>query len=247
MKKLKNWKTLNYLWLFICLLVNFPSFSCTPPSLRDFKYDLYFQAAVGKFMAGQDWRVVKAMCYQESLYDHMAVSSVGAMGVCQLMPDTFKWVVKRVGMNGADVFKAKDNIYAGVAYLSWIHGQWSPKRTSWQRFELTFASYNAGIGNVLKAQKTCNNSMVWKVIKGCLHDVTGKNNSEQTIDYVSKIERWYGELKVCQPNDLQGYNLYAIIEFVSKLYNVYTAMEIWLQQSHNEGVSGNEQRQHAIV
>lgn len=237
----------GWLLLSICLSANSQSFSCTPPSLQDFKYDLYFKLAVNKFMAGHDWRVVKAMCYQESKYDRMAVSYVGAMGVCQLMPETFKWVVKRIGMTGADAFEAKANIYAGVAYLSWIHKQWSPKRTQWQRFELTFASYNAGMGNILKAQESCNNSMVWKVIKSCLHGVTGERNSEETIDYVRKITRWYGELKVCQSNDIQGYNLYSIIEFIGKLHNVYNSVASWLQQSQLESLRNDEQRQRSVV
>ena len=38
--------------------------------------------------AGWDWRLLAAMCYQESGFDPQAISSVGAEGLMQLMPST---------------------------------------------------------------------------------------------------------------------------------------------------------------
>lgn len=38
--------------------------------------------------AGWDWRLLAAMCYQESGFDPQAISSVGAEGLMQLMPAT---------------------------------------------------------------------------------------------------------------------------------------------------------------
>ena len=187
--------------------------------------------AVQKFMPDEDWRVIKAMCYQESLFDHMAVSSSGARGVCQLMPDTFKFISKRTGMYGVDIFVPKDNIYAGVAYLAWLRGQFTSKRTRWELIELYLASYNSGLGNVLKAQKLCGNSLVWQVIKNCMINVTGKNNSRETINYVSKIKKWYSELEKCQPSDIQSLGLRSFNQLSFKLHTVYNSIENWLEQS----------------
>jgi membrane-bound lytic murein transglycosylase F len=192
-------------------------------------------------MPGEDWRLVKAMCYQESLLNKMAVSHVGAEGLCQVMPNTFRFMTNKLNMNGARPFEAKDNIYVGVAYLAWIRDQWSSKRTNWQRMELTFASYNAGLGNVLKAQKKCGNSLVWSVIRSCMIKVTGPDNSKQTLTYVTKIQRWYSELKICQPGNLQGHDVRPFVEFFTQLYNVFHRVAFWRQQSKPEGVS-NVQR-----
>ncbi len=151
-------------------------------------------------MPKTDWRLIKSMCYQESRFVVDAVSPVGAIGVCQVMPKTFVWITDRVGMNGVDIYSARDNIFAGVAYLSWIKSEWTVKRTEWQRMQLSFAGYNAGIGNVLKAQKKCENARLWSKIKTCMVYVTGKNNSKETIDYVGKIERWYEKIGQCKPS-----------------------------------------------
>ena len=198
-------------------------------------------------MAGEDWRVVKAMCFQESRFKPMAISPVGAQGVCQLMPDTFSFIVERIGMNGADVFEPKDNIFAGVAYLAWIKNQWSSKRTNWQRMELTFASYNAGIGNVLKAQKKCNNSLVWAVIQHCMVEVTGINNSKETLDYVNKIENWYSEIKSCKPIGNQNFTIHTIIQFIGKFYNGNYDMATWRRQGNVESLPSLQHQQQGFV
>ena len=46
---------------------------------------------------------VSAIIMQESGYDPRAVSSKGAMGLMQFMPNTFDWVKKNCGYRSADV------------------------------------------------------------------------------------------------------------------------------------------------
>jgi len=58
------------------------------------------------------------------------------------------------------------------------------------------ASYNTGLGNVLKAQRKCNDARDWPKINPCLIDVTGPDNSHETITYVSRIARWFREMTV---------------------------------------------------
>jgi CRISPR/Cas system CMR-associated protein Cmr5 small subunit len=52
--------------------------------------------------------------------------------------------------------------------------------------QLVLASYNAGAGNILKAQKLSGEKKHWLEIKNHLIKVTGKN-SKETIKYVSVI------------------------------------------------------------
>ena len=49
------------------------------------------------------------------------------------------------------------------------------------------SSYNAGLGNVLKAQKVGGGSLLYQPMRESLVSVTGKDNSKQTRDYVDNI------------------------------------------------------------
>ena len=67
---------------------------------------------------------------------------------------------------------------------------WNSKRPPSERYKLALASYNAGFGNLLSAQKLCNNAVLYKPIIDCLPSVTGKH-SKETINYVQHITRYY--------------------------------------------------------
>ncbi|MGX0875865.1 soluble lytic murein transglycosylase-like protein [Roseovarius sp. MBR-154] len=76
--------------------------------------------------------LVLAVIAVESSGTPDAVSSAGAQGLMQLMPDT----AARFGV--ADVFEAGDNIRGGVAYLDWLIGEFGGDVL------LALAGYNAG-------------------------------------------------------------------------------------------------------
>ena len=74
-----------------------------------------------------------------------------------------------------------------------LHGRSSSpmgrNRAVIERHKLAEASYNAGLGSIIKAQIACSGAVLWSDILSCLPQVTG-TNSAQTITYVSRIERW---------------------------------------------------------
>nr|WP_139784655.1 lytic transglycosylase domain-containing protein [Roseovarius sp. A-2] len=76
--------------------------------------------------------LVLAVIAVESSGTPDAVSSAGAQGLMQLMPDT----AARFGV--ADAFEAGDNIRGGVAYLDWLIGEFGGDVL------LALAGYNAG-------------------------------------------------------------------------------------------------------
>ncbi len=70
--------------------------------------------------------------------DRPIVSHAGALGVMQLMPETYSQMARRHAL-GADVFKPRDNIFAAAAYLAWLKDRYG--------FPGMFAAYNFGPGN----------------------------------------------------------------------------------------------------
>ncbi len=79
---------------------------------------------------------ILAVMRAESAGDLRAVSSAGAMGLMQVMPDTWAGLRIRHGL-GQDPFEPHDNILAGTAYL----------REMWDRYgnvAAMLAAYNAG-------------------------------------------------------------------------------------------------------
>ncbi len=98
--------------------------------------------------ADWDWRLLAAQVAQESRFDPQARSWVGATGLLQLMPRTAR------EMGVTDPNDPEDNLRGGVKYLSWLTGLWSDEiQDESERMKFILASYNAGRGHVLDAQR----------------------------------------------------------------------------------------------
>jgi hypothetical protein len=67
------------------------------------------------------------------------VSRAGAMGLMQLMPGTYADMRAQYGL-GTNPFDPHDNIFAGAAYLKWLHEKYG--------FPAMFAAYNDGPANL---------------------------------------------------------------------------------------------------
>jgi len=151
---------------------------------RKGEYDTEIQRACAEFLPSIDWRIIKAQFWQESRFDPRATSAAGARGIAQIMPATWD----RFGVG--DPYNAHDSIWAGVKCMANLIGQWSRPRPDIDRICLALASYNAGLGHVLKAQKLAGDAPLYADIIERLPDVTG-TNSKETIDYVRHILRFY--------------------------------------------------------
>ncbi|MFC6978977.1 transporter substrate-binding domain-containing protein [Microbulbifer taiwanensis] len=95
-----------------------------------------------------DWRLVVAQMWQESNFNPKAVSPVGAQGLMQLMPAT----AEEMGFP-PPVFEPDRNIQAGVKYLNWVRDRFDPTLPTVNKLWFTLASYNAGYGHLLDAQR----------------------------------------------------------------------------------------------
>ncbi|HYG39484.1 MAG TPA: transporter substrate-binding domain-containing protein [Cytophagales bacterium] len=123
--------------------VNSPYFS---HNNRLSKYDNLIKKNAQKL--NWDWRLLASLVYQESKFDPMAQSHVGAMGLMQLMPAT----AERFG--ATDVTIAEQSIAAGTSYLIYLDKFWKKRiPDNKERVKFILASYNAGQGHVLDAYK----------------------------------------------------------------------------------------------
>ncbi len=123
-----------------------------------------------------------------------AVSPVGAEGIAQFMPGTWRDVSRQMGIPyGISPRDAKWAIDAGAYYMARQRRTWSSPRPDLDRHFLAAASYNAGAGNLLKAQRLCRGAVLYDEIIACLPAVTGRH-SRETITYVKRIQRWRAEM-----------------------------------------------------
>ena len=158
-------------------------------------WDRDFKSATDVFLpVGTDWRLLKAQCWQESRLNPLAVSPVGAFGLCQFMPGTAGDVGKALGEEKGAFWLPEVSIRAAGYYMGQLHRTWSAPRPAMDRYMLAAASYNAGAGHLIRAQRLCDGRNLYREIIPCLPQVTGRHSSE-TIDYVQKIiGRWWPQM-----------------------------------------------------
>ena len=114
-----------------------------------------------------------------------------------MMPGTWIDVIR--ALNYPKTVSRRDAHYAiegGAYYQMKQRMAWGTEgRTAFQRNDLGLAAYNGGLGSILKAQRACNEARLWPDIAPCLRSVTGQF-SDETLDYVVKINRWYQEMEL---------------------------------------------------
>jgi hypothetical protein len=90
------------------------------------KYDHYFKTYTQKFFGDAiDWRLFKAQAIIESRLKIDSKSHVGARGVMQIMPRTYKEIQnKNSFFKGKSINNAEWNIAAGIYYNSYLFKRW---------------------------------------------------------------------------------------------------------------------------
>lgn len=94
---------------------------------------------------GVDESLVYAVIHTESGFDDHAFSEAGAMGLMQIMPETFRWLQKglpsETPLDDNSLYIPEVNIRYGVYYLSRLQKLFGSDM-------LTIAAYHAGQGSV---------------------------------------------------------------------------------------------------
>ncbi len=109
------------------------------------RWDAIITEASQRFHVPKAW--IRAVMRQESggrtmlAQDKPIVSRAGAVGLMQVMPDTYDQMAEAHKL-GEDPFDARDNIMAGAAYLRWLHKRYgypkcsppiTPGRAGWRK------------------------------------------------------------------------------------------------------------------
>jgi peptidoglycan lytic transglycosylase F len=95
-----------------------------------------------------DWRLVTAQMYQESRFDPLARSWVGALGLMQIMPRTAR------ELDTGDVRLPEQGIHAGVKLLARYAAMYrDPEISGQDRLHFALAAYNCGPGHVADGRR----------------------------------------------------------------------------------------------
>jgi len=141
------------------------------------------------------WRAWKAQLIAESALNPNAVSPVGAVGLAQMLPGTWGDVSRAMQWGIIDRRLAEPAIEGGAWYVAKLKREWRSKRTADDRHRLGVASYNAGLGSLLSAQRLCGGRLLYDEIIACLPDVTGEL-SDETITYVKRVWDYWARLEL---------------------------------------------------
>ncbi len=159
-----------------------------------------------------DWRLLAALCYQESGFDPEAVSWAGARGLMQIMPGT----ATLLGVRREQIHDPETNISAGTRYLAMLDRQFSDIRNGAERIRFILAAYNGGANHVRDAMaltsKYGSNPRVWEHVAPYVLRLSdprfyrdpvvryGYMRGSETSEYVRRItERWQAYRQAAHP------------------------------------------------
>ncbi len=114
-------------------------------------FDGYFRKYTKYYFGPHiDWHWFKAQGIAESGLNPKANSPAGALGIMQIMPETYA-EIKEKNPHFTQIEEPRWNIAAGIYYNRMLYRKWKKGLPTEQRLAFALASYNAGYGNVNKA------------------------------------------------------------------------------------------------
>lgn len=164
--------------------------------LKDSLYDVSIRKWNSVYTPNNPWCWNKAQIKAESAFNPNAVSRVGAMGLGQFMPATWAQMQRELRWNSdVSAFTPSVNIQAQAYYMKKLRDQFKRERPEYDRHSLALASYNAGLGNILKAQKRTGGSLLYQPMIEQLPYITG-HHSRETTQYVNRIWMYVREYEL---------------------------------------------------
>ena len=138
------------------------------------EYEEYVEKYASQY--GVPEYIVYAVIKTESGYDSGAVSEVGAVGLMQMMPDTFNWLttLTKENLDKGLLYDPETNIKYGTYYLSYLYLKYG----SW---DTVYAAYNAGEGNV--------DEWLGEALKADGAKKLGEVPFKETENYIKKVNK----------------------------------------------------------
>ena len=161
---------------------------------------------------GQDWRLMSAIAYNESRFQHGVISKQGAVGLMQVMPI----VGKQFNVAKEHLADPETNIRLAGKLLNKIDAtlKISPSTPESDRMSIILACYNGGIGHVSDARRLAKsngeNPNSWEVVARYL-----KQKADPAV-YESELVK-YGKFTGSRQTE-------AYVREVMKRYDIYCKM-----------------------
>ena len=147
-------RKLKYIRLLVAVLLIYAAV-LNIPNLLKLLYPIEHKEIIIKYgqMHKVDPLLLAALIKTESNFEPRAESRKGAKGLMQITPSTGEWIAKIIGVNNFNedmLFDPETNIMLGSWYIEHLTNYYKGS------FELVFAAYNGGRGNVDKWLKDKN-------------------------------------------------------------------------------------------
>lgn len=154
-----------------------------------------------------DWRFASSIIFQESKFQNGLVGLGGSFGLMQLMPETMDY------FGISETSTDEEHIAGGIRYISLIAKTFQNITDPIERYYFIAASYNAGRGHILDAQRLCEkyqeNSTQWIFVSKYL---ILKSKSEYANDPVVKSGFFPGKHAVKYANEVMDrYQAYLLM------------------------------------
>ncbi len=124
-----------------------------PTSSCPERYTQPIRAAAETYLPAVNWRLYRAQLCAKSRLNPDAESHVGAKGLTQFMPQTGRRIAEARDRGSASPYQPRPTPEAGAYYMAQLRQEWSASRAEADRHSLAMASYSAGLGHLLKAQR----------------------------------------------------------------------------------------------
>ena len=148
------------------------------------------------------WPLLAAVAYQESKWDHAAVSYTGVRGLMQITEQT----AEHIGIE--DRRDPIENIRGGAYYLKYLFNKTSPALSTMQRWSHALIAYNLGWGHFRDACRLAHrlsmNPLKWDELKQVLPKLeneefySGLNHGfargTETVEFVDNVFSYYNLL-----------------------------------------------------
>jgi len=148
-------------------------------------YEEFFKGSTAKHWPEQPadfYLRFVAQAVIESGLDPRKISKVGASGLMQIMPKTYRDIRLYLPRLSEKICDPASNIEGGIWYMRWIFDRLVEIEDFEDRFRLALASYNMGLSRV---KPLLLKGRTYAGIKGRL--------PEQIVDYIATITQIYEE------------------------------------------------------